>query len=348
MLVVLDVEFQVHLPERELPHHHHRGLEVTRLDHPVEELVGNLLARLMVPGKQIQALTLPGPVLHDLRRELDEVPRHLRTAEQLHLDISQDVMEQVTELVKDRLDLAVGEQRRFVAYRGGHVPADQAHVGLKGTVRPVAGGNDVHPRTTALRLARVQVGIERSKMFPARVVANLEELDVGVPDFRLVLDSLGHCHAEYRVDELEHPRNHLVDRKIGAQFLFIQVVASFLQFLAPVRAITRFEVTHRRTDLLRGELIELRNVVAPGIQDTVVQILDKRERCRTVLRHPAFQHHIGELRLAQQLRLFTPERENLPDEIGVVVFRIGSNPFVLIRHLPANIAIVQKLQHRKD
>ncbi len=69
------------------------------------ELVGNRRAGHVVPCEQLERLSLPAPVLHDLRWQLDEVPRDVRPAEASHSDPAQQEMHQVAELVEERLHL---------------------------------------------------------------------------------------------------------------------------------------------------------------------------------------------------------------------------------------------------
>ena len=77
-------------------------------------------------------------------------------------DEGEQVMEQVTKLVEDRLHLAVGEQSGLIIRGRRHVAADQAEVRLAVRLRPArrAGAQVVHPGSAALRVARVPVGIE--------------------------------------------------------------------------------------------------------------------------------------------------------------------------------------------
>src|SRR5207249_6594161 len=102
-------------------------------------------------------LPFPAPVLHDLRRQLDEIPGDVRPSQAPHLHPAQAVMQQVTELVKNGLDLTVGQHRGLAAYRWRQISADQAEMRLQaGQARQ----ESVHPRATPLVLARVEVGVK--------------------------------------------------------------------------------------------------------------------------------------------------------------------------------------------
>ena len=55
----------------------------------------------MVPGKPLQNLGLPHPVLHDLRRCLDEVPLCVEPGESVLLDGGETEVQDVAEFVKE-------------------------------------------------------------------------------------------------------------------------------------------------------------------------------------------------------------------------------------------------------
>ena len=138
------------------------GAEVVlRREHFLEQILRDRLAGLVVAREQIEGLAFPTEVLHDLRGQLDEVPRHVGACQRFHRHLAEQVVEQVAELVEDRLHLAVSEQRRLAVDRRRHVADDQPEVRLA-ECSPV--WQRVHPRATALRLARMPVGIERSEM----------------------------------------------------------------------------------------------------------------------------------------------------------------------------------------
>ena len=123
--VVVLVEGQIDGGEAELPH-----LCVGRAVGPARtifsiELVRDPLAGLVVRGEEIEAAPLPAPVLHDLRGQLDEVPGDVRAGEASNAHAAEAVVQQVAELVKERLDLAMREQRGLAADRRIHVGAEE-------------------------------------------------------------------------------------------------------------------------------------------------------------------------------------------------------------------------------
>src|SRR5205814_1815492 len=81
-----------------------------------------------MPREKIEGLALPTPVLHDLRRQLDEIPCHAGSRKTPHFYATQQMMQQVPEFVKDSLGFAVREQRRFPIHRRRQVSANQPQV----------------------------------------------------------------------------------------------------------------------------------------------------------------------------------------------------------------------------
>jgi hypothetical protein len=116
----------------------------------------------VVAGEEIERLAVPAEVFHDLRWQLDEIPRHVGARKRFHGHLAEHAVKQVAELVEDRLHLAVGEQRGLAIDRRAHVADDQPEVRFA----RAAGVQRVHPRAAAFRFARVPVGIERSEMRP--------------------------------------------------------------------------------------------------------------------------------------------------------------------------------------
>jgi hypothetical protein len=84
--------------------------------------------------EQVQRFALPAPVLHDLRGQLDEVPRHAGSRQAPHFHAAQQVMQQVAEFVEDGLGLAMREKGRLAFQRRREIAADQPQM------RPPFGG----------------------------------------------------------------------------------------------------------------------------------------------------------------------------------------------------------------
>src|SRR5580700_1734856 len=101
------MQSQVDEAEPELAHLRVGGAEIARADHAVVEAVRNGSAGLIMTGEQIERLAFPGPVFHDLRGQLDEVPGHVGAGEAAHLDAAEAMMQKMPELVEDGLHFAM-------------------------------------------------------------------------------------------------------------------------------------------------------------------------------------------------------------------------------------------------
>ena len=83
------MQHQIDEAEAELPHLRVGGAEGARALHLLEQIFGNRLAGLVVAREQIERLALPAPVLHDLRGQLDEIPRHVGAGQAAHFHAAQ-------------------------------------------------------------------------------------------------------------------------------------------------------------------------------------------------------------------------------------------------------------------
>src|SRR4051794_8927498 len=91
--------------EAYLPHLSRRRAERARALHLLEEFVRDRIACLPMPREKVERLALPTPVLHNLRRQFDEIPLHARSRQRPDLAPAEKVMQQVAELVEDGLHI---------------------------------------------------------------------------------------------------------------------------------------------------------------------------------------------------------------------------------------------------
>ena len=141
------------------------------------------LAGLVVHGVVREDLGPQHPHLVDLAGELDEVAEHVGAGELRVGDPGEEPVQRVPELVEERVDLVVAEQRRLAGGRLRHVEV----VHDDGRVVEQVGLRDerVHPGAAALGVAGVEVEDEEAEG-RAVVVVHLE--DAGV---RVVGDEVG-------------------------------------------------------------------------------------------------------------------------------------------------------------
>ena len=128
--------------------------------HLLEQVFGDRRAGFVVPREQIERLPLPAPVLHDLRRQLDEVPRDVGARQAAHFHAAQQMMQQVSELVEDGLHFAMGQQRRLAVRPAASDCRRSGPDAAESVWRRPPVIKRIHPGAAALVLARKPVGVE--------------------------------------------------------------------------------------------------------------------------------------------------------------------------------------------
>ncbi len=165
----------------------------------------------------------------------------------------------------------------------------------------------VHPRAAAFGLARVPVGVKRAEQLSGSV-AQLVKLHLGVPGLHPGL--FRHAQTEDFSDQLEHPRDHALHRKIGPQGLFVEIVSGLPQLLRPEGDLPRLERARCAAGLARLELLPFTALARERRGRPPAQLLHEAQRARTALRHAPLGHEVGEARLAKQRGLLGTQRED--------------------------------------
>ena len=225
------VQLEVDGGEEELAQHLRPGAIRPRGEQLPIELVGQRLPGVDVPAQTEQRLAVIAPVLHELARQLDRIPLDVADARRESLlDRRQHVLEAVTELVKERVDLVEAHQRGPAPHRRRLI-ADEVRHRQPSDAPPDA---LVHPRPAALLGGpAVRIEVERGDGRAARV-GDAEEAHVGMPDRRLAVGG-GDAHAEQPTGEREQAVEDARQREVRAQRLVAVVVALFAQALRPER-----------------------------------------------------------------------------------------------------------------
>src|SRR5688572_11491811 len=141
------------------------------------------------------------------------------------------MMQEMPELVEDRLYFAMREQRGLAVHRRRQVSADQSQMGLPPLFSGGSGKKRIHPRASPLVLTREPISVERTQAAPVLVI-NRVEAHGWIPNRRarlfLNLDSVK------PVDHVEHSGNHTIERKERPQCLLIEIVECCALFLRVV------------------------------------------------------------------------------------------------------------------
>lgn len=182
--------------------------------------------------------------LEHLRWRLDKVPHHVGAVEAGVVGGGHQVVDTVAELVEQRDDLVVLEQRRLgrrgfgeVAHqRGGRVAALAIAAREAGLQIEVG-------RVAVLAVARVQVHVqpahERLLLGVAGrglLVVDAELLGVRVPDVLAGIRHLNELEAEQGLEDAEHAANRVVQREVFGHLLVVELEFRFQQVAVIVPA----------------------------------------------------------------------------------------------------------------
>ena len=90
-------------------------IEISRLIVLCGDDLGNQVGRnrfsgLVIHGPQVEELFLGRPILHDLRRQLDEILIYVRTADRLVLSLRKNGVQRVSELMQESFEFTESKQ----------------------------------------------------------------------------------------------------------------------------------------------------------------------------------------------------------------------------------------------
>ncbi len=241
-------------------------------------------------------------------------------------------MQQVAELVEEGLDLLVREEGGRVADGRADVGAEEPHVRV---LRARSVHESVHPRPTALVLARVEVDVEGSDHVLPFVDA--EAAHALVPCRR---GALPHLDAVELARHLEEAREDRVDGEVRAEELVVEVEARLAHLLGVVAEVPRAK---RRcvTVRLSAERFQLGVLSLERRHRPRVEVGDERGGLLSRLRHAVVQHEVGEVGETEQLGLALAQRQDLADERPVVVGAAARSRVVGAPDLLADLGVVQ-------
>ena len=199
-------------------------------------------------------------VLHELARQLDGVPLDaLQAGDAGQVDARQQLVQAMAELVEQRDDVVVREQRRLAADRRGEVAREVRDRMLHALVDAPAVDRVVHPRAALLAFARIEVEIEladdraRARRGCGRSApSDATSARVGGLDL----------HAVDRLDHAEQPGEHALLGEVLLHLLLGERVAARLA-AARTRSATSHGAEVGDAELVAREVGEL-GVVALG------------------------------------------------------------------------------------
>ena len=221
-LLPLCVIGHIQQSERHLSQTRCSSHEVAALHDTLYQLVGQRFPRLVVEGEGTQKLLLDSVVLHELRRQLHEVPPYIRAAETLETGIGEHAVQGVAELMKECLHFTECQQGRLLLRGLGEV---HHHADVRTDVLTflvdILSLKLRHPRTALLALARMEISIEYGQE-RAVLVEHLVRLDVGMIHGNVLVFLEG--YSVQLVSQSEDPLDDVLQLEIRTQHLLIQVV----------------------------------------------------------------------------------------------------------------------------
>ena len=168
-----------------------------------------------------QEFLLHSVVFHKLRRQLNEIPPYIGTAEALESGVGKHAMKRMSELMKECLHLAQRQQSRLFGSRLSQI---HHHAYVRTYVHALAVNPLTlefgHPCTALLALARMEVGVEHSQI-RAVLVEHLVCLNVGMIHLDVLV--LLECDAVEACGESEHALYNFRQFEVWAQHFCIEV-----------------------------------------------------------------------------------------------------------------------------
>ena len=262
------------------------------------------LAGLVVLGVDGQELRLEGPVLHDLRRQLDGVAGHGPAAVAA---LREERRQRVAELVEERLDLVGREERRRVGRRPGEVAGDRRHGRHALALLVVGAPEAARPGAAALARPRVEVHVEDAEV-PAVGLEDLEDLDLGVVARQVGL--LDELQAVELVAQGEDAVADVVELEVGPQGGVVEGVFLLAQLLGVVPPIPGGELELAGLVAV-DEGLERGRLLAGLDQGRLPELLEEGVDLLGRLGHVVLQDEGGVVGVAEELGPLEPQGRDL-------------------------------------
>ena len=306
----------------------------------LDQLQGDRLARLVVLGIDVEHLRLEGPMLVDLRRQLDKVTLDTRSTVVAH--VTHKAVEGVAELVEEGLHIVDALQGVTLGIGGGHIAAvhhDGDHTLLAlvtlptearapgtGTLRGTGEGIAVEDGQAGAILVHHLVGLGR-RLVGGNLRGDLVE---GQP-----IELAGH---------VEDALHHVANLEVGTHLLLIDREFALLGLVEVVHIVPtrRLEVATLATNLLANVVQLLLGLLHGGGPHLHQQVVNRFGG----LGHTLLEGHLGVVLEAHQAGLLQAQADNLGrDGLVVVVVVLVATVVVGLIDLFTQRTIRAVLQH---
>ena len=150
---------------------------------------------------------------------------------------------------------------------------------------------------------------------------------------------LGDSNAKNLAEDLEHSGNDALQREVGPQFFFIEVVQGRALFFGPVTDIPGLQLAPR-------ERFQFLILFAEALAGFLAEVFEEILRPFPGMRHAIIQNKVREILEAQQLGFFRTQLQNLSHQGAIVQRTRRSARVVSPPDLLAQARIVQIGHHR--
>ena len=208
-----------------LPRVLHAGAEAACGVQPVDERRVHHGARGADLADRFEGLEVARPLLVNLRGRLDEIPLDVRAGVLAVVRLRQHAVQDVAELMEERLDLVVGEA---VAIEVGDEHRDR-----RAAYAPARAAHRPRGRVRELALARVEIAVDAAD--PNAALRHRARRSNERPRATPAPSPLRSAGRNTRLLTCEQPVERLRHREVPAQRLLVDVVAPLAQPLAVER-----------------------------------------------------------------------------------------------------------------
>ena len=302
-----------------------------RGDNFIPQLLGHLLASLVVNGNNVEEFGLDCPILQHLAGELHKVAIDIRTRHRLVGTLSKQAVQAVTKLVEEGLELIEGEERGSILSGFGEVATERDEGAILNTINRFHLPESGHPRTATLGCTGEEVHIENAEEV-AILLQHLVSFHIGVVNLNSAI-----LHKTDTIEPLGEGKDTLLNilqLEVGFHILLVVVEGGDFVFLAPISPVPRhkFVVRTIATSKLSHSVV----VCLCTLDGCAAQLFEEVLNGRGLLCHTLFEHKLCVVVVAKQVCALQAELHNA-FHIGEVVvltthtFGARSPPHLLLQ-----------------
>ncbi len=230
----------------------------------------------------------------------------------------------------------MGEQGGLDADGRREFAADATGMGLEAGGSLDARDESFHPRTVALALARIPVGVEGTEKQPV-TVAHFVAADIGMPQGHAL--EARHFDPVKLLHDGEHAVDHALSGEVGAELFFVEIVERTALLFRPVANVPGLQ-------FLPGEGFQCRIFLCKEGLGLFLQIFHELHGSGAFVGHAVVQDEVGKIGKTEEGGFLFAEVEDLGDERAVVASGLGGAGGEGAVHFFADGPVVEISEHR--